>query len=137
MISIGAGSQKQTHTMGELDQVARSAPPQERKYRRFSLRYPVRLKAHSADLTVEFEATSRNISICGLLLETSSMIPPLTPVSFIVTAEGTAIGHPIQFVGEGKVVRVDAKAAQELFAIAVECTQPITQIDHYRGATGR
>jgi hypothetical protein len=122
--------------MGEFNQVARPTPPQERKYRRFSLQYPVRLKVHSADLTVEFEATSRNISICGLLLETSAMIPQHTPVSFILTADGTAIGHPIHFVGEGKVVRVDAKTAGELFAIAVECTQPITQIDHYRGATG-
>jgi hypothetical protein len=122
--------------MGEVNQVARSSPPQERRYRRFSLQYPVRLKVHSADLMVEFEATSRNISICGLLLETSSMIPQHTPVSFIVTVQGTEIGHPIQFVGEGKVVRVDPKAAEAAFDIAVECTRPITQIDHYLEATG-
>jgi hypothetical protein len=86
---------------------------------------------------VEFEATSRNISICGLLLETSSMIPQHTPVSFIVTVEGTKVGRPIQFVGEGKVVRVEPKPAQEVFGIAVECTRPISQIDTQLAPTGR
>jgi len=85
---------------------------------------------------VEFEATSRNISICGLLLETSSLIPRHTPVSFIVTVPGAEIGHPIQFAGEGNVVRVDPKAAAEAYAIAVECARPITQIDYYLEATG-
>jgi hypothetical protein len=122
--------------MEKLNYVAQSLPPQERKYRRFSLQYPVRLKVHSADLMVEFEAMSRNISIGGLLLETSSLIPQHTPVSFIVTVEGTEVGRPIQFMGEGKVVRVDPKAAEEAYAIAVECARPITQIDYYLEATG-
>jgi hypothetical protein len=55
--------------MEEINQGAQSATSKERKYRRFSLQYPVHLKVHSADLMVEFEAISRNISICGLLLE--------------------------------------------------------------------
>jgi hypothetical protein len=122
--------------MGKLDDVAQSSSPQERKYRRFRLQYPVRVKVHSAALIAEFEAVSRDISICGLLLETSSMIPQHTPVSFIVTVEGSELGRPIQLVGEGKVVRVDPKAAEEVFAIAVECARPITQIDHYLEATG-
>jgi hypothetical protein len=115
--------------MGKLDHSGRSFPAQERKYRRFSLQYPVRLKVHSADLTVEFEAMSRNISIGGVLLETASMIPQCTPVSFVITVPASDLGRPIQFVGEGKVVRVDLKAAEEIFAIAVECAQPITQFD--------
>ena len=135
-ISIGTGSQKQTNTMGKLNDVTRSSSPQERKYRRFSLQYPVVLKVRSADLIVEFEAVSRNISICGLLLETSSMIPQHTPVSFIVSVEGCGFTRPIQFVGEGKVVRVDPKLAEERFAIAVECARPITQVGHYLRATG-
>jgi hypothetical protein len=52
-------------------------------------------------------------------------------VSFVVTVEGTDVGHPIQFAGEGTVVRVDTKAAGEVFGIAVECARPITQIDHF------
>jgi|HubBroStandDraft_5_1064220.scaffolds.fasta_scaffold54244_2 hypothetical protein len=113
-----------------------SSPPQERKYRRFQLQYPVRLKVRHVDLIVEFEAVSKNISICGLLLETSSMIPQHTPVSFTVTVDGRELDRPIRFVGEGKVVRVDRKPGREAFAIAVECAQPIQQIDHYFGATG-
>ena len=85
---------------------------------------------------VEFEAVSKNISICGLLLETSAMIPQHTPVSFTMTVDGLELGRPIRFVGEGKVVRVDRKTGREVFAIAVECTQPIQQIDHYFEATG-
>jgi hypothetical protein len=121
--------------MSNLNDVA-WFPPLERRYRRFHLRYPVRLKVHDADLTVEFEAVSKNISICGLLLESSAMIPQHTPVSFVVTVEPRERSRPIQFVGEGKVVRVDPKAEQEGFAIAVECARPITQIDHYLKATG-
>jgi hypothetical protein len=122
--------------MGELNDVARSSPLQERKYRRFQLQYPVRLKVRDADLMVEFEAVSKNISVCGLLVETYSMIPQHTPVSFVVTVDARELGRPIQFVGEGKVVRVDPKAKQELFAIAVECQRPITQINHYLEAAG-
>jgi len=120
--------------MEKSNDVAQSL--QERRYRRFSLQYPVRVKSQSADLMVEFEAVSRNISICGLLLETSSMIPQYTPVSFIVTVEASSLGRPIQFMGEGKVVRVDPKAAEEVFAIAVECKRPITQIDADLAPTG-
>jgi len=85
---------------------------------------------------VEFDAVSSNISICGLLLESSSIIPQNTPVSFIVTVEGSEVGRPIQFMGQGKVVRVDPKAAEEVFRIAVECERPITQIDADLAATG-
>jgi len=121
--------------MGKLRQSTQSSSPAARKYRRFTLRYPVRLKVQAADLLVEFEAVSRNISICGLLLETPVVIPQDSAVSFVVTVEGSTLGRPIQFVGEGKVVRVDAQARKEIFAIAVECVRPITQIDHYLGAT--
>jgi len=121
--------------MDQGNNIARAFPPPERKYRRFSLQYPVRLKVHDADLIVEFAAMSRNISICGLLLDTCAMIPQDTPVSFMVTVESCEIGRPIRFVGEGKVVRVAPKGAKEGFAIAVECARPITQIDHYLEAS--
>lgn len=122
--------------MEQPNHVVQSSPPPERKHRRFTLRYPVRLKVHSADLMAEFEGVSRNISIGGLLLETSFPIPKHTPVSFIVSVEGSELGHPIRFVGEGKVVRVDPKAIGEVFAIAVECARPITQADHDLAPTG-
>src|ERR1700688_3826554 len=112
--------------MGKLNDVAGLSRTPERKFRRFTLQFPARLKIHSADLVAEFEAISRNISICGVLLESSAMIPQHTPVSFVVTVEGGK-ARPIRFVGEGKVVRVDPASAQR-FAIAVECAQPICQI---------
>jgi hypothetical protein len=117
--------------MEEINQIAQSATSQERKYHRFSLQYPVHLKVHSADLMVEFEATSRIISICGLLLEASSLIPQNTPVTFTVTVKHNELGRPIQFVGEGRVVRVDLKTEEDVFAMAVECQRPITQVDAY------
>jgi hypothetical protein len=122
--------------MGKINDIARPFPPLERRYRRFKLQYPVRLKIQDYGLMIEFEAVSKNISICGLLLETPSMIPQHTPVSFVVTVEGWDLGRPIQFVGEGKVVRVDPKKDREAFAIAVECARPIEQKDRCLEATG-
>jgi hypothetical protein len=122
--------------MEKLHYVARSSPLQERKHRRFSLQYPVRLKVHSSDCMVELDAVSRNISIGGLLLETSSLIPQHTPVSFVVTVQSAQVVRPIHFAGEGKVVRVDAEAAEEVFAIAVECERPITRTDEPLAPTG-
>lgn len=113
--------------MNKLDDNAHS--PQDRKYRRFTLQYPVCIKVQAPDTTIEFEGLSRNISICGVLLETSSAIPKSTHVSFVMTVPASDLGRPIQFVGEGKVVRVDRKGAEGMFAIAVECAQPITQFD--------
>jgi PilZ domain len=115
--------------MEKLRQIVSSSPAQKRKHRRFRLQYPVHIKAQSTDLTVEFEAVSRNISICGLLLESDSMIPQHTPVSFVVTVEHSDLGRSLRFAGEGKVVRVDPKAVEGRFAIAVECQSPISQID--------
>ncbi len=80
---------------------------------------------------VEFEAESRNISICGLLLEASSLIPRHIPVSFTVTVTHNERGRRIQYMGEGRVVRVDPKTGEDVFAIAVECQRPITQVDAY------
>jgi hypothetical protein len=80
---------------------------------------------------VEFEAVSRNISICGLLFAGSSLISRPIPVSFTVTVNHNERGRRIQFVGEGRVVRVDPKTGEDVFAIAVECQRPITQVDAY------
>jgi hypothetical protein len=80
---------------------------------------------------VEFEAVSRNISICGLLLEASSLIRRHIPVRFTVKVNHHELGRRIQFVGEGRVVGVDPKTGEDVFAIAVECQRPIPQVDAY------
>jgi hypothetical protein len=115
--------------MEKLNDDAPLFPRPERKYRRFNLQHPVRLKVRSADSIVELDAVSRNIGMGGVLLETSSMIPHNTPVSFIVTVLSAPVVRPIRFVGEGKVVRVDTKEPEEVFAIAVECERPIIRTD--------
>lgn len=122
--------------MEKINQVVWTSALQQRKHRRFSLQYPVRLKVHSADSTMELDAMSRNISIGGLLLETSSLIPQHTPVSFVMTVQSPLVVRPIQFVGEGKVVRIDATPPAPGFAIAVECERPITRTDDPLAATG-
>jgi hypothetical protein len=122
--------------MSEPKDVAPLSTRQKRKHRRFSLQYPVRVTVHAVGMVVELEAVSSNISIGGLLLETSFPIPQHTPVSFIVTALSAQFLRPIHFVGEGKVVRVDPQVTDEGFAVAVECARPIAQIDHYLEATG-
>src|SRR5262249_46601166 len=129
-----------TRVMKKINDIARPSPLQERKHRRFSLQYPVRLKVYSADSTVELEAMSRNISIGGLLLETSLQIPQHASVSFRMIVRTPQAARPFQLIGEGRVVRVDPriteKPAERMFAIAVECERPIARTDGPLAATG-
>ena len=121
-----------------MSKLPHAAPPTEssqRRYRRFPLQYPVRLKVQCADSAIELEGVSRNVSIGGLLMETSRMIPPHTPVSFVMTVHWAHAIRPMQFTGEGEVVRVDARTETAAFAIAVECQRPITQLEDYLAAS--
>jgi len=116
--------------MGKLIDVARSPHPHLRKYRRFSLCYPIRVKFHFGDSVSELQAVSKNVSIGGFLLETASPIPQHCPVSFIMTLHGGPVIRPIQVVGEGEVVRVEPHGPGARFAIAVKCKRPISQMQH-------
>jgi len=109
--------------------------PQERKYRRFDLRYPIHVKVQSGTVASELEAITTNVSLGGLLLQTASLIPPHSRVSFVLTLKGGRIVHPVEVVGEGEVVRVQPSGLGGGFAIAVECKYPITQIERYLPAT--
>jgi len=120
--------------MNELSPSASLQP--KRKHRRFPLQYPVLMKAHFAGSAIELEGISRNVSVGGLLMETSSLIPQHTVVSFVITIRGKHVVRPMQFTGEGKVVRVDTESDKAAFAIAVQCQRPIIQLDEYLGATG-
>jgi hypothetical protein len=110
-----------------------SNPPdrQERKYPRFKLRYPVHGKFYSGKAVSEFDAVSRNVSIGGLLLETTSEIPRHSPVTFTMTIQGAGIIHPIRLAGESEVVRVEPSGPGAWFAIALACKHPIAQIENY------
>jgi PilZ domain len=104
--------------------------PQKREYRRFCLRHQVILKYHTGDSVSELQAVSKNVSIGGLLLETDSLIPQCCPVSFVVTVNRGPVIRPIQFIGEGEVVRVEPDATGAGFAIAVKCKHPLSQLEH-------
>lgn len=101
----------------------------ERKNRRFRLVCPVRLKFQSGGFASEVEAVSENVSICGLLVRGSSMIPQHTLVTFIISVQGEQAIHPIHLSGQGQIVRVESNGLGAGFAIAISCEMPITQLD--------
>jgi hypothetical protein len=108
--------------------MARAA--EERRHRRYNLSYPVRLVLRSGDILSDIEAMSRNVSIGGLLLETTSMIPYGSEVAFVITVKGNPVVRPIDLVGEGNVVRVEA-TSESAIRIAVQCKNAIAHIEDY------
>jgi PilZ domain len=116
--------------MPEPTGVARSPSRQERRYRRFKLRYPVHLLFRSGELVSEVDAVSRDVSIGGLLVESPVPIPMRTAVNFIISLRART-SRPVDLTGEGKVVRVEPSGPQAEFAVALECKKPITQIEPY------
>ncbi len=112
--------------MGKLNDIARSPDrPEQRKYRRFSLSYPVHVKFHLEESVSELQAVTKDVSISGLLLETASPIPQYCPVDFIMTIHGGPVTRPIQVIGEGEVVRVDPHGPGAGFAVAIKCKREI------------
>lgn len=116
--------------MGKIDDVSRSPNFQRRRYRRFRLRYPVLVEFSSGDLVCKIQTVSRNASIGGLLLESPSVLPKAQSIAFTLAVESSSMVRPIKFLGEGRVVRVEPRPGSG-FDIAVECTHPMTQIEHY------
>lgn len=110
------------------DRITFSPYSQQRRFRRFNLRYPVRVKFHVGTAVAELDAVSNNVCIGGLLLETARRIPPHSLVSFVMTVQGGPVIRPIQLTGEGEVVRVEPRTSAAGFAVAVECKRPVTQI---------
>ena len=50
------------------------------------------------------------------------------PRKFTVTLHGGPVIHPIQVRGEGKIVRVESHGPGAGFAIALQCSRPLSQI---------
>ena len=105
-------------------------PHFERKYRRFDLSFAVQLTFYSGGIRSDIEAMSRNVSICGLLLETRSTVPQGSEVSFTMTIPTRSASSPIELVGKGNVIRVEEVPGTAI-RIAVECMNPITQLENY------
>lgn len=114
--------------MVKLEVVAQSSGQRERKYRRFPLRYPVQFSFRLGDSLLEFSAVSRNISIGGLLLEAASPAPLHCMICFTLTLQGENMVRPIQLRGEGEVLRVQTDESGAGFAIALQCSRPLTEI---------
>ena len=102
----------------------------ERRFRRFELSYPVHVKFASGNSMVEVDAVSRNVSLGGLFLDSTSPIPRGSHVEFTLTLGG-AIPRLIVLGGSGEVVRVEQREDADRFGIAVACVQPIYQIESY------
>jgi hypothetical protein len=111
-------------------EVKPSMTPYERRYRRFKLRYPVRLTFRTSEGLSAVDTFSRDISIGGLALDCPISIPKHIAVSFVITLRGRAL-RSIELAGEGEVVRVEPMKSQPEFSVAVCCQNPITQIEPY------
>jgi len=107
-----------------------SIAPHERRYRRFKLRYPVRLIFRTTEGISAVDTLSKDISIGGLALDCPVSIPEHSPVSFVISLRGRSL-RSIELAGEGEVVRVERTKSRKEFAIAVSCQKPITQIEPY------
>jgi c-di-GMP-binding flagellar brake protein YcgR len=108
---------------------------QKRRYRRFSLRYPVNVKFGLGKTVSEIRAISTNISLGGVLLLADSAIPQHCDVSFTVIVRDHEIIGSTQIMGEGEVIRVEPHSSGAGFAIAVACKRPISKLQDYLPAS--
>ena len=111
-------------------EVKPSMSPYQRRYRRFKLRYPVRITFRTAEGISAVDTVSKNISVGGLALDCPVSIPEHSPVSFVISLLGRTL-RPIELAGEGEVVRVERLKPATDFCVAVSCRTPITQIEPY------
>jgi hypothetical protein len=106
-----------------------ASPLEQRKHRRFSLRYPVTLQLQGAVPLRERHAMSRNISSQSVLLETDFPVTAQAQVNFVIVVEGEHILRAIRLTGQGEVIRVSPLESGAGFLIAIACGQPIADID--------
>jgi hypothetical protein len=120
-----------SHTNG-----SRAGYAQERRYRRFNLQFPVRLSFPIGGTVREVAATSRDISIGGVLLQAGDPVPLRTRVSLAVDVASPWSGRSVRLLGEGEVVRMEPLGTRAGYVIAVACSQPIIEMEDYLSAAG-
>jgi len=103
----------------------------ERRYRRFRLQFPVCLTFPSNGAVSRVLAVSKNVSIGGMLLRSEDRIPPHTAVSLTMDVRSPGAGRSVRLLSEGEVVRVESLGSGAGFAIAIECNQPIREMQEY------
>jgi hypothetical protein len=106
----------------------------ERKYRRFDLQFPVSLSFPMGEERRELSGVSRNVSIGGLLVRADRLVAIDTEVNLTMEVAGPSARRAVRLLGEGKVVRVEPLGA--VFDIAVECKQPLKEIEDHFPAAG-
>jgi hypothetical protein len=107
---------------------------QERKFRRFDLEWLAHVKFPSGNAIAEVDAVTKNISHCGLLLESACLIPCRSRVEFTITVPGGSSSRPVKFTGVGAVVRIEPSEVADGFGIAVSCGEPISLMEHHLNA---
>ena len=117
--------------MDPLESALRLSDWTGRKYRRFNLEFPVTMKVQFGSEATEFEAVSQNVSVGGLLVRSTGVIPQNTPVTFILSVHGEQAVRPIHLIGEGEVVRVECEEVNATFVMAVKCKAPVTQLEEF------
>lgn len=83
----------------------------------------------TAHAVTAVDAVTRNISLGGLLLESPCLIPCHTAVEFIITLQSGVISRPVKLKGAGQIVRVEPGRTAEKFAIAVACSQLLSELE--------
>lgn len=96
-----------------------------RKYRRFPFRYGIQVSFSGTSSHVQLDAVTKNVSAGGVLFESPVDIPKHSAVDFTIVAKGEAVTHPIEFTGQGRVVRVESSSTSSQYMIALKCDIPV------------
>jgi hypothetical protein len=96
-----------------------------RRYQRFAFPYRIQVSFGGLGQTTQVDGVTRNVSTGGLLLESAVFIPSSSAVRFTIIAQGDRVFHPMEFTGEGEVVRVETDPSRAAYAIAIKCIRPI------------
>jgi len=76
----------------------------------------------------EFGATSRNISLGGLLVRSSDVVPWDCDVEFEMLVQKDPARKGMRLRGQGRVVRVEQFATDNYFLVALECLSPMRRV---------
>jgi hypothetical protein len=93
-----------------------------REERRSERRYPIRQAAFvklRAGESGEVETVAQNVSACGLLLRSETLIPIRSKIKVTLR-----FPNALPLVGAGEVLRVEQRSADGTFLIAVRCEAP-------------
>jgi len=104
---------------------------QERRcQRRFPLHYPVSLKVCRGDSNCELQTVSQNMGVQGILVQADRPVPQDCEASFVITVQEKHIVRLLRLVGDGRVVRVEPNRSGVGFLIALQCSQPMSDMRH-------